>query len=426
MSLLEHLEELRSRLTRAILAALVGFGISFAFAERILEILLHPLKTVLPPKSELITTALTEGFFISMKAAFVAGIFLVSPYIFYQIWSFIAPGLYENERKLAIPVAFFTALCFVSGACFGYFVVFPYGFTFLANYAADVVTLMPKLSEYYSFCMGLLFAFGIIFEMPVFIFFLARLGVVDHIWLRKKRRWAIVVFFIVAAILTPTPDAVNQILMAAPMVVLYEVSIWVAYFFGKKKSADENLPAVPEDGAGEGGTPDDAGPGGASGTAPPSDAALDEAHASENPGGDAGSTPAVDAPADPHEAEREAHEQAALGHDLEKGSAPQDAPVQDAALEAAPAQQAAGASVPEATPALEPAAEAQDKAQAAAPAACGEAAVFTETPASSETGSGQPAPAVEGAPVGATGGVDDKADQGVHKGDPKAAGDVKN
>jgi len=417
MSLLEHLEELRSRLTRMILAALVGFGVCFAFAERILEILLHPLKSVLPPKSELITTALTEGFFISMKAAFVAGIFLVSPYIFYQIWSFIAPGLYEEERKLAIPVAFFTALCFVSGACFGYFVVFPYGFTFLANYAADVVTLMPKLSEYYSFCMGLLLAFGIIFEMPVFIFFLARFGVVDHIWLRKKRRWAIVIFFIVAAVLTPTPDAVNQILMAAPMVVLYEVSIWVAYFFGKKKPADENLPAVPEDGAGEGGTPDGAGPGGGSGPAAPSDAALDEAHVSENPVGETGSAPAVDAPVDANAAEREAHEQAALGHDLEKENAPQEAPVQDA-----PAQQTSGVSDPDATSALESAAEDQDTASAATPAACGEAAVLAETPASSETGSVQPAPAAESDPNNATGG----AGQSAQKGDPKPGGDVKN
>ena len=166
--------------------------------------------------------------------------------------------------------------------------------------------------------MGLLFAFGIIFEMPVFIFFLARFGVVDHKWLRQKRRWAIVVFFVISAILTPTPDAVNQILMAAPMVVLYEVSIWVAYFFGKKpKPAEENLPAVPEEGTGEGGTPEGSGPDGGSGPAAPSDAALDEAHVSENPGaGQGGDAPAGEG-ADAHTAEREAHEQAALGHDLE-------------------------------------------------------------------------------------------------------------
>lgn len=332
MSLLDHLEELRVRLVRVLIAAGVGFAICFAFAEKILEIMLRPLKEVLPASSTIQTTALTEGFFVSMKAAFVAGLFLASPVIFYQIWSFVAPGLYEEERRLAIPVALFTALCFISGACFGYYVVFPFGFTFLANYASDIVTLNPKLSEYYSLALGLLFAFGIIFEMPVFIFFLARFGVVDHIWLRQKRRWAIVIFFVVAAVLTPTPDAVNQILMAAPMVVLYEISIWVAYFFGKKKpkpTEGGDLPA-PTDGGDGGNGPDGAGPAG-------SDAALDDARMSEIPpaegaasldaseapqadastgqGGEAGHSGEPEAPRDAHEAEREAHDTAALGHD---------------------------------------------------------------------------------------------------------------
>lgn len=239
MPLLAHLEELRGCLIRCIIAAVIGFGLCFYFSEQLLTILLAPLKVVLPPKSELIATTLTEPIFVSMKVAFVAGLFVVSPYLFFQIWRFVAPGLYAQERRLMIPVAFFTALCFVSGGCFGYFIVFPFGFNFLANYLSATVTLMPALKDYYSFSMSLLFAFGLIFEMPVFIFFLARLGVVDHKWLRSKRRWAIVVFFIVSAVLTPTPDAVNQILMAAPMVVLYEVSIWVAYFFGKKKPAPE-------------------------------------------------------------------------------------------------------------------------------------------------------------------------------------------
>ena len=343
MSLLDHLEELRVRLVRVLIAAGIGFAICFAYAEKLLEIMLRPLKEVLPASSTIQTTALTEGFFVSMKAAFVAGLFLASPVIFYQIWSFVAPGLYEEERKLAIPVALFTALCFVSGAGFGYYVVFPFGFTFLANYAPDIVTLNPKLSEYYSLALGLLFAFGIIFEMPVFIFFLARFGVVDHIWLRQKRRWAIVVFFVVAAVLTPTPDAVNQILMAAPMVVLYEISIWVAYLFGKKKrkpETDANLPVVPTDGPdgdGNGGNgPEGAAPAG-------SDAALDDARISEIPlaegdasqadadapnqegaapvdattgdSGVSGDSGEPEAPRDAHAAEREAHDTAALGHD---------------------------------------------------------------------------------------------------------------
>jgi sec-independent protein translocase protein TatC len=253
MSLIDHLDELRSRLIRCAIAIIVGFAACFAFASEILEVMLQPLKQVLPPKSEMIATGLAEKFLVSMKAAFVAAIFLASPVIFYQIWRFIAPGLYKEERKLAIPVAFFTALCFVSGACFGYFIVFPVGFRFLANYASDIVTLMPKLTEYYSFSLALLLAFGVIFEMPVFIFFLARFGIVDHKWLRKKWRWAVVIIFVGAAILTPTPDAVSQLLMAGPMVLLYELSIWVAYFFGKKRKApEENLPETAQpDASGE-------------------------------------------------------------------------------------------------------------------------------------------------------------------------------
>jgi len=240
MSLLAHLEELRKRLTRMIVAALLGFLACYYFHATILEIMLRPLKMVLPNSSVIQTTELTEAFFVNMKAAFVAGVFLVSPYIFYQIWSFIAPGLYAQERKLAIPVSFFTALCFVAGACFGYFIVFPYGFKFLANYGVGEITFNPKLAEYYSMALGLLFAFGIIFEMPIFIFFLSRFGIVTHQWLRAKRRIAIVILFIVAAIVCPNPDVVSMMLMATPMVLLYEISIWVAYFFGKKPKTDEN------------------------------------------------------------------------------------------------------------------------------------------------------------------------------------------
>lgn len=290
MTLIDHLEELRTRLIRCIIAAVAGFLACFAFAQEILEVLLHPLNMVLPAKSQVIGTGLTEPLFISMKASFVAGIFLTSPYIFVQIWRFISPGLYEEERRLLIPVGFFTALCFVSGACFGYFIVFPFGFKFLANYASEVVTLMPNLKDYYSFALSLLLAFGVIFEMPVFIFFLARMGIVDSRGLRNKRRWAIVIIFIVAAVLTPTPDVVNQLLMACPMVVLYEISIWVAHFFGKRKrpKTDENLPA-PTD------TPPAGGDGGATGGADAASAAeraLPAGSESETPSPEPAPTPA--------------------------------------------------------------------------------------------------------------------------------------
>jgi sec-independent protein translocase protein TatC len=247
MPLMSHLSELRKRLVRCLIAAVVGFLACFAFNERILIIMLKPLKDALPPKSELITTTLTEGFVTSMKAAFVAGLFVTSPFIFYQIWKFVAPGLYKEERKVIIPVAAFTALFFVFGALFGYYLVFPYGFAFLANYASDIYTLMPTMKDYFSFSLMLLLAFGLIFETPVFIFFLAYLGVVNSKGLRKNRRWAVLVAFVMSAMLTP-PDAVSQCLMAVPMILLYEISIWAAYFFGKERIArrEAKLPAPVE------------------------------------------------------------------------------------------------------------------------------------------------------------------------------------
>ncbi len=252
--LLEHLVELRTRLVRCLIAVGVGFAASYAFAERLLGILLHPLVEVMPSGSKLIATSLPETFFTVMKLALVAGAFVASPYIFYQLWQFVAPGLYKEERKIIVPVAVSSAVCFVGGALFGYFIVFPFGFKFFVDYASDYITIMPTISAYFSLAVTLLFAFGLIFELPVFIFFLTSLGLVSTKALRKFRRWAILLSFIAAAILTPTPDAVNQLLMAGPMVVLYELGIWVSWFVDKqrieekkqKEAAAQAAAAAPE------------------------------------------------------------------------------------------------------------------------------------------------------------------------------------
>ncbi|MGE4535563.1 MAG: twin-arginine translocase subunit TatC [Desulfovibrio sp.] len=237
--LLEHLVELRTRLVRCLIAVGVGFAACYAFAEKLLEILLLPLMNVMPGGSKLIATSLPETFFTVMKLALVAGAFVASPYIFYQLWKFVAPGLYKEERKIIIPVAVATAVFFVGGALFGYFIVFPFGFKFFVDYASDYITVMPTISAYFSLAVTLLFAFGIIFELPVFIFFLTSLGLVTTKALRKFRRWAILLSFIVAAVLTPTPDAVNQLLMAGPMVVLYELGIWVSWFVDKSRKEEK-------------------------------------------------------------------------------------------------------------------------------------------------------------------------------------------
>lgn len=234
MTFTEHLNELRVRLVRCLIAAFVGFLACYAFAEQLFMLLMQPLITLLEPSGgSLIYTGLPEAFFTHLKVAALAGLFVASPYIFYQIWMFIAPGLYEGERKYMIPIALCSALCFVTGALFGYFIVFPFGFQFFLGYASEVIRPMPSVKEYFSFSTSMLFAFGLIFELPLFMFFLSVLGVVNYKTLRKYRKFAILGSFVVAAILTP-PDIVSQSLMAGPMCLLYEVGILVSYMFGKK------------------------------------------------------------------------------------------------------------------------------------------------------------------------------------------------
>jgi sec-independent protein translocase protein TatC len=234
MPFTSHLEELRSRLVRCVVAAFIGFLACYGFAQELFGLLMSPLVAVMPPESALIYTGLPEGFFTYIKVAFLAGIFVVSPYIFYQLWMFIAPGLYSEERRYMLPVAFFSALFFVSGALFGYFIVFPLGFEFFMGFATDMIRPMPSLKEYFSFSVKLLFAFGLVFELPLFIFFLARMGIVTSAGLRKKQKYMILLSFVVSAILTP-PDMVSQVFMAGPLIFLYEVGIWVAYLMGKER-----------------------------------------------------------------------------------------------------------------------------------------------------------------------------------------------
>lgn len=239
MTFTEHLNELRIRLVRCIIGAFVGFLVCYGFAEQLFELLMKPLMDLLQPTGgALIYTGLPEAFFTHLKVAAIAGVFVASPYIFYQLWMFIAPGLYEGERKYMIPIAFFSALCFVLGALFGYYVVFPYGFQFFLGYATEFIKPMPSVKEYFSFSTSMLFAFGFIFELPLFMFFLSVMGIVTHKTLRKYRKFAILGNFVVAAILTP-PDVVSQCLMAGPLCVLYEIGIWVAYIFGKKPKEPE-------------------------------------------------------------------------------------------------------------------------------------------------------------------------------------------
>ncbi len=275
MTFLQHMDELRRRFIRIFIACGVGFLACYSFAKPLFSLLMAPLVAVLPEHSTLIFTSLPEGFVTYLKVSFVAGVFLVSPYIFSQIWGFIAPGLYDHERRWMIPLAFLSAFFFVGGALFGYYVVFPFGCEFFMGFADEFIRPMPTLREYLSFSLKLLFAFGVIFELPLFIFFLSRLGLVTHTWLREKRKYAILVAFICSAILTP-PDVITQTLMAIPLVLLYEIGIWTSYFFGKKGGrleANANAKAAGEDPK-DSGPDDDGGNGGT--TAPSSEAEADK------------------------------------------------------------------------------------------------------------------------------------------------------
>ena len=232
-----HLEELRNRLIKCFIAIGVGFVVSFGFKEKLFEILVNPLMTAMKQGDTLIYTGLPEAFFTYLKVSLLSGIMLAIPFVLYQFWMFVAPGLYHKERKLLIPIVFLSSFFFVGGALFGYFVVFPYGFQFFLGFSTETIRPLPSMKEYLGFSAKLLLAFGLVFELPLVLTFLARLGVITVDFLKKNRKYAILLFFVGAAILTP-PDVITQVMMALPLIVLYEISIWGARIFGKKKTTE--------------------------------------------------------------------------------------------------------------------------------------------------------------------------------------------
>jgi len=235
-----HLDELRHRLIVSFIAVGVGFALSYGFKEKLFAILTHPLVSVMKTGDTLIFTGLPEAFFTYLKVSFLSGLMLAAPVILYQFWMFIAPGLYKKERSVLYPIVILSSFFFIGGALFGYFIVFPFGFEFFLSFSTEFIKPMPSMKEYLSFSSKLLIAFGVVFEMPLVITFLARLGLVSVDFLKKQRKYAILLFFIGAALLTP-PDVVTQILMALPLMLLYEISIIGAKIFSKKsKSSSDN------------------------------------------------------------------------------------------------------------------------------------------------------------------------------------------
>ncbi len=250
MPLTAHLDELRTRLIRAILAMAGGGLVCWLVIERLVGFLLAPLAKLRPDQSFIIGTGVTEAFFTKLKVALIAGIFLASPIIFYQAWRFTAPGLYDREKRIALPFSIAASAFFIAGAAFCYWLVFPVAFSFfLDEFTSIGVAAQIRVSEYLSFASRMLLAFGVTFELPVLTFFLARIGVVTHRTLIVSWRYAIVIIFIVAAVLTPGPDVASQMMMATPLLILYALSIGVAYIVARPAATEETTsmaPAEPE------------------------------------------------------------------------------------------------------------------------------------------------------------------------------------
>lgn len=228
-----HLRELRKCLTKSLLALVITFSLSLAYAKEIFDWLCRPMQRVLPQQSFFIATHPVEAWLTYFKTALMAGFFAASPVLFYQLWRFISPGLYKSEQKLSLLFVFFSSLLFTGGAFFGYEVVFPIGFEYFVGVIQDTeIQFLPRMEDYLAFVFKMLLAFGISFELPLFIYFLGLMGLVSLAGLKAFRKYWIVLALTLAAILTP-PDVVSQILLAIPLLMLYEVG--VAAVFLKEK-----------------------------------------------------------------------------------------------------------------------------------------------------------------------------------------------
>lgn len=249
-----HLSELRKRIIISLIALLAGFLVSFNYSENIFDLLTLPLRSeigfsirypfisFIPTQIKnptLVFLAPAEAFWMHLKVSFVVGLMLALPVILYQLWKFISPGLLAKERKYIAPFVVTATLLFLAGAAFCFFFVLPFAMGFLLTYKIGALTPMLSVGNYVDFCLKFILAFGAVFELPIVIVFLTRMGVVTPKTLAKNRKYAVLLAFVAGAILTPTPDAFNQTLMAVPIIILYEAGILVSRFFVRRKPAKE-------------------------------------------------------------------------------------------------------------------------------------------------------------------------------------------
>jgi sec-independent protein translocase protein TatC len=234
---ISHLVELRDRLLRSLIAIGIVFACLFPFASDLYALLAHPLLAKLPQGGQMIATEVTTPFFVPMKVAMMTAFILALPYVLYQAWAFVAPGLYEHEKRLALPLVFASTILFVLGMAFAYFLVFPVVFGFITRTAPHGVAVMTDIDKYLGFVLTMFFAFGVTFEVPVAVVILVRMGVISVQKLKQIRPYVIVGAFVVGAVFTP-PDVVSQIMLAVPLCLLYELGILAAHFVTPRTSEE--------------------------------------------------------------------------------------------------------------------------------------------------------------------------------------------
>jgi sec-independent protein translocase protein TatC len=240
MSFLEHLDELRRRIFVSLGALFVGFVVALVFIEPILTFVYRPLQECcLKQGQQFVYTEPTEAFMLRLKVAALVGLFLAMPVVLFQIWRFVAPGLYANEKKFVIPFVFLSTFFFTMGGLFSHFVAFPWAMQFFASFETREMHFMPRIAPVFAVYVRLMLAMGLVFEMPTLVFFLARIGLVTPRGLLRNLKYAVLVIFIVAAVLTPGADPLLQALMAGPMLLLYLLSIGIAWLVAKPQTADK-------------------------------------------------------------------------------------------------------------------------------------------------------------------------------------------
>ncbi len=239
MSFLDHLDELRRRIINSLIAVCVGCLVAFTFVTKIYDFIMRPLHAMLPPGSKLVWTEPTEAFMLYLKMALLAGIIMAAPVILWQVWLFISPGLYAREKKIAVPFIVLGSVGFILGAACSHYILFPVTWRFLAGFANDYTMFMPRIDSIFGLYAKMMLGMGLIFQMPTLVYFLARLGLVSARFLARQFKYAVLVIFIIAAVITPTGDPMTQTIFAAPMIFLYVVSILIAWLFGKKRKTEE-------------------------------------------------------------------------------------------------------------------------------------------------------------------------------------------